>query len=146
MCPSGRTWGMSIIDSEIDQTWVDKPWKIWVLQSLSCNIWFTIFEPQPGFKEPVMQHLTIYIIRVTLNTESDPFSLWPHHAQMAESELLTLVCPLDKVFIWFLYGLDKVFTLSFFWLMHFLLSSNKKEKGVFLMFSMKRHTVCYIFA
>ena len=40
-----------------------------------------------------MIYLTIYIIRVTLNTESDPFSLWPHHAQMAESELLTLVCP-----------------------------------------------------
>ena len=40
-------------------------------------------------------YLTIYIIRVTLNNESDPFSLCPQHAEMAESELVTLVCPFD---------------------------------------------------
>ena len=43
-------------------------------------------------------YLTIYIIGVTLNTESDPFSLCPQHAQMAESELLTLLCPFNILF------------------------------------------------
>ena len=45
--------GMSIIDPEIDQTCVGRPWKIWFLQSLSGNLWFTIFEPQPGFDKAI---------------------------------------------------------------------------------------------
>ena len=40
-------------------------------------------------------YLTIYIIGVTLNTESDTISLCTQHAQMAESELVTLVCPFN---------------------------------------------------
>ena len=42
----------------------------------------------------------MYIIRDTLITESDPF-LCPQHAQMAESKLVTLVCPFD---IWLAQG------------------------------------------
>ena len=76
---------------------------------------------------------------MSLNTEYDPFSLCLQHGQMAESELVTLVCPFN---IW----LGQGFYVELFLIDAFPLSSNKKENGVLLTFSMKTHTACCTFA
>ena len=83
-------------------------------------------------------YLTIYIIRLTLNTEFDT-SVCVHSMHKWQSQRWQLWCVL------LVYGLGKVFTLSFFWLMHFPLSGNQNGKGCFPDVSSSFLHFCIIF-
>ena len=93
-----------------------------------------------GSKTSILpSNLTIIIIGEVWNTEFDT-SVCVHSMPKWLSQRWKLWCVL------LVYGMYKVFTLSFFWLMHFPLSSNQNEKGCFPDNSSERHSACCAFA